>query len=109
MISATHAILIIAVTAGCTFLTRLAPFALFGRKEPPKAVLYIGEVLPAAVIAILVIYCLRGTSFMEMSKWLPAFIACSITAALHVWKRNNLLSIGGGTICYMLMIQLIFV
>jgi len=104
-----QAIIVIAVVAICTFIARGLPFALFGRKEPPKIVSYIGAVLPAAVIAVLVVYCLRNVNFTHAVNWLPAFIACGITAGLHVWKKNNLLSIGGGTICYMIMIQYLFV
>ena len=104
----TATLITVAVVAGCTFLTRLAPFALFGRKDPPKSILYLGKVLPAAVIAVLIVYCVRNANFQQLSHWLPMIIAIVITACLHVWKRNNLLSIGGGTICYMVMIQVIF-
>ncbi|MEA4922579.1 MAG: AzlD domain-containing protein [Eubacteriaceae bacterium] len=103
-----NALITIAVVAVCTFLTRLAPFALFGRKDPPDSVMYLGKVLPAAVIAVLVVYCLRNISFYHAADWMPMFIAIVITAALHIWKKNNLLSIGGGTVCYMVMVQAIF-
>jgi len=70
--------------------------------------LYIGKVLPSSVIAILIVYCLREINFNVTANFLPEFIAIAITAALHFWKRNNLLSIGGGTLCYMIMVQIIF-
>lgn len=114
--SHTEAILIIGVVALTTFFTRLVPFALFGRREePPGIVKYLGGVLPQAVIAILVVYCLRNIRFTglaspaELGTFLPPFLAMGIVVLLHLWKRNNLLSIGGGTICYMIMVQLIFV
>jgi len=116
MTAATYAIVIVAAVAVCTFITRLLPFAVFGtRKEPPGAVKYIGEVLPAAVIAILIVYCFRSTDFSSpgtlegASGFAPAFISVALVILLHLWKRNNLLSIGTGTVCYMIMIQYVFV
>ncbi len=102
-------LIVILVVAGCTFLTRFLPFILFGGgKEVPALVKNLGELLPPAVIAILVVYCLKGVSFMVPPHGLPEFIAVGIVALLHIWKRNNLLSIGGGTVAYMVMIQMIF-
>lgn len=103
-------LIIILVVAGCTFFTRFLPFILFGGgKEVPTLVKTLGELLPPAVIAILVVYCLKGVSFMVPPHGFPEFIAVGIVALLHIWKRNNLLSIGGGTVVYMVMIQMIFV
>ncbi|MGI6256920.1 MAG: branched-chain amino acid transporter permease [Anaerovoracaceae bacterium] len=114
--SYTAAMAIIAVVAGATFFTRLVPFALFGRqKEPPKVIKYLGGVLPPAVIAILVVYCLRNIRFTglsspgELGTFLPPFLAIGIVVLLHLWKRNNLLSIGGGTVFYMILVQFVFV
>ena len=102
--------LVILVVAVCTFLTRFLPFALFGGgKAVPEIVKTLGELLPPAVIAILVVYCLRGIHFRIPFNGLPEFIAIGIVAFLHLWKRNNLVSIGGGTIAYMFLIQSIFV
>jgi branched-subunit amino acid transport protein AzlD len=99
----------IAVMAVVTFLTRALPFLLFGRGgNPPRIVLYLGKYLPPAVIAMLIVYCLRGVSFGEASGWAPALIACLFTAAVHIWKKNNMLSIVGGTILYMILIQVVF-
>lgn len=99
----------VAVMALVTFLTRALPFLLFGRGEqPPKLVLYLGRVLPPAIIAMLVVYCLRGISFASPGGWIPQLLAAAAVAALHLWKHNNLLSIFGGTILYMILVQAVF-
>lgn len=96
--------------AGVTFLTRVLPFLLFDRGEsPPKIVLYLGRMLPPAVIAMLIIYCLRGISFSAPAGWAPQLIAVGAVVGLHLWKHNNLLSIFGGTILYMVLVQAVFV
>ena len=101
---------VILVVAACTFLTRFLPFALFGGgKEVPALVKTLGDLLPPAVIAILVVYCLKGVSFMVPPHGFPEFISVGIVALLHIWKRNNLLSIGGGTLLYMVLIQMVFI
>ena len=95
--------------AAATFLTRALPFLLFGRGgEPPRAVLYLGKFLPPAVIAMLIVYCYRETSFSQFSGWLPGLIAGLAVVLLHVWKKNNMLSIVGGTIFYMVLVQAVF-
>lgn len=100
----------IAVMALVTFLTRALPFLLFDRgSAPPKVVLYLGKVLPPAVIAMLIIYCLRHVSFDAVAGWAPQLIAAAAVVVLHVWKRNNLLSIFGGTVLYMVLVQAVFV
>ncbi len=93
------------VTAGLRFL----PFVIFtkGRKVP-EVVAYLGRVLPYAVMAMLVVYCLKGISFVQMPFGLPELISVVLVVVLHVWKRNTLLSIVGGTVCYMLLVQLVF-
>ena len=99
----------IAVMAIVTFLTRALPFLLFGRKgNPPRVVLYLGRYLPAAVIAMLIVYCFRSVNFQSAANWAPALIAGVAVAVLHIWKRNNMLSIVGGTILYMILVQVIF-
>lgn len=99
----------IAVMAGVTFLTRALPFLLFGRGgEPPKVVLYLGKFLPPAVIAMLIVYCLRGMSFDAPANWIPLVIASLAVAVIHAWKRNNMLSIVGGTVLYMFLVQVVF-
>ena len=93
-----------------TMLTRFLPFLLFDRGEaPPKIVLYLGRVLPPAIIAMLVVYCLKGVSFASPAGWAPQLISAAAVAALHVWEHNNLLSIFGGTILYMVLVQAVFV
>ena len=102
-------VLSIAVMAGVTFLTRVLPFLLFDRGgEPPKVIHYLGEYLPPAVMAMLVVYCYRSMTFDALGNWLPGVIAGITVVVLHVWKRNNMLSIVGGTILYMVLIQGVF-
>lgn len=101
---------VIAVMTAVTFLTRALPFLLFDRgQEPPKIVLYLGRVLPPAVMAMLVVYCLRGMDFSTAPGWVPQVIAVAAVAALHRWKHNTLLSIFGGTLLYMALVQFVFV
>ena len=103
----TQAFVIILVTAVCTLITRLAPFVLFGgNKEMPKAVNYLGAILPPAIMATLVVYCLKGVDLFSATHGIPEFTATLLTALLHVWKRNVLLSIAAGTFCYMILVQL---
>lgn len=110
MMPTTMAILSIVVMAVCTFLTRVLPFLLFDRGEaPPKLVLYLGRVLPPAVIAMLIIYCLKDISPAAPAGWLPHLISVGVVVLLHLWKHNNLLSIFGGTILYMVLIQRVFI
>lgn len=92
-----------------TMLTRFLPFLVFRPKRPtPRYIQYLGRVLPGAIFAMLIIYCLRDVSLLQGSHGLPELIAIAVTAGLHLWKRQMLLSIAGGTICYMLMVQFIF-
>ncbi len=100
-------ILLVAVT---TLATRAIPFILFPEgKKIPKAVEYLGKVLPPAVIGMLVVYCFKSVNPVSFPFGLPEFIAGAVVVILHLWKRNNLLSIGAGTILYMLLVQNIFV
>lgn len=106
MLTPLEAVASIAVMAVVTFLTRALPFLLFDRGErPPKLVLYLGRVLPAAIIAMLIIYCLRGVSFAGLESWLPPLLSVALVVGLHLWRHNNLLSIFGGTIFYMVLVQ----
>ena len=92
-----------------TVLTHFLPFVVFRARRPtPKYIQYLGKVLPGAIFAMLVVYCLRNVSLLTGSHGLPEFIAIAVTIGLHLWKRQMLLSIAGGTVCYMLPIQLIF-
>ena len=107
MISTGRAIIIIAIVSVCTIITRAIPFMLFGgNKEIPKRVLYLGKVLPAAVIGTLIVYCLKGVSLTTAPYGIAEFTSVGLVAVLHAWKRNTFLSIGAGTACYMVLIQL---
>lgn len=101
--------IIILAVAGTVFFTRLIPFLFFpaGKKIPPM-VRYLGKVLPPAVIGMLVVYCLKSVDPAGASHGLPELLAVAAVVALHVWKRNNLLSIGAGTVLYMFLIQAVF-
>lgn len=106
----TQQVITIAMCVVGTMLTRFLPFMIFGNKrETPKYIKYLGRVLPGAIFAMLVVYCLRNVSVMQYSYGLPELIAIAVTIGLHLWKRQMLLSIAGGTVCYMLLIQLVFV
>lgn len=103
-----HTLLLIAVIALLTLLLRALPFILFRSGHTPSIVTYLGRVMPPAVIGMLVIYCFADIDFRRWQAFVPALAAALIVIILHVWKRNSLLSIGVGTVSYMLMIQLIF-
>ena len=104
-----HSALMIAVIALVTAALRFLPFLIFreNRKTPPL-VSYLGQVLPYAIMGMLVIYCLKGVSFAAFPFGIPEMIGCLVVILLHIWKRNTLLSIGAGTVCYMLLVQLVF-
>ena len=90
-------------------LTRFLPFLLFPAGKPtPRYVQYLGKALPGAVFGLLVVYCLKNVGLLSGSHGLPELIAILVVAGLHLWKRQMLLSIAGGTICYMLLVQLVF-
>ena len=92
-----------------TMLTRFLPFLVFPAGKPtPKYIQYLGKVLPGAVFGLLVIYCLKNVSIFIGSHGLPELIAIVLVVVLHLWKRQMLLSIAGGTICYMLLVQFVF-
>ncbi|MBQ7345937.1 MAG: AzlD domain-containing protein [Oscillospiraceae bacterium] len=99
----------VAVMALVTALLRFLPFLLWGSGgEVPKPVAKLGRVLPCAIMGMLVVYCLKEVRLTDLSGWLPSLIACAVVAGLHIWRRNTLLSILGGTVCYMLLVQLVF-
>lgn len=108
-LSAGTSFLIILLVALTTFATRVAPFLIFPKgKEIPKTIQYLGKVLTPAIIGMLVVYCLRNTAILSAPHGIPELIAVVVVAVLHVWKRNNLLSIGVGTALYMVLIQTVF-
>ena len=108
--SNTHAVVTIAISALVTALLRFLPFLIFGEnKKTPAIIAYLGQVLPYAIMGMLVVYCLKDISFTTASFGIPEAIGCITVALLHIWKRNTLMSIGGGTLCYMLLVQFVFI
>ena len=104
-----QAVLTIAMVVLGTVITRFLPFLLFPASRPvPAYVKYLGEVLPTAVTGLLVVYCLRSISLFSAPFGLPELISIGVILLLHLWKRNTLLSLLGGTVCYMLLVQLVF-
>ncbi len=92
-----------------TMTTRFLPFIVFPAGKPvPKYVRYLGKALPAAVFGLLVIYCLKNVSIFSGSHGIPELISIAAVVGLHLWKRQMLLSIAGGTVCYMLLVQFVF-
>lgn len=105
-----QALCMIAVAAVCTFLTRVVPFALFGgKKGVPKFIKYLGNILPMAIIGVLIVYCLADFTTGDINIIVPKLIGVAITAGVHLWRKNTLLSIAAGTISYMLFIHFVFV
>lgn len=103
----TRVLVIISVVSICTFITRVFPFVVFRNKQGvSQGVRYLGNILPMAVMGILVVYCLKGVSFSSVAGYLPSVIAVPVVVVVHVWKRNNLISIGTGTLVYMMLLQL---
>lgn len=101
--------LLVGVVALVTMVLRFLPFFIFGGRKTPACITYLGKVLPYAIMAMLVVYCLKGISFLQAPYGLPELLAVTCVAGLHLWKRNTLLSITCGTICYMILIQVVFV
>ena len=104
-----HGILIVAVISLVTIGLRFLPFLIFnGKGSTPEFVTYLGRILPYAIMGMLVVYCLKGISITAAPYGLPEFIACVAVVLLHLWKRNTLISIVGGTVCYMFLVQVVF-
>lgn len=103
----TQQIITIGMVVIGTLLTRFLPFLCFPAGKPtPKYIRYLGTVLPPAVFGLLVVYCLRNVSPFAGSHGIPELLAIAAVVGLHLWKRQMLLSIAGGTLCYMLLVQL---
>ena len=99
----------ILVCALCTQITRWLPFLLFGgKKEVPGLVRYLGTILPAAIMAVLVVYCLKGITPLTYPYGLPELISVAAVVVLHLWKGNTLASSALGTVCYMVLVQMVF-
>ena len=99
----------VAVIALVTAAIRFLPFVIWsGDKKTPKIIEKLGKVLPFAIMGMLVVYCLKDVNFAAVSGFLPAAIACLVVGVLYVWKRNTLVSIIAGTVCYMVLVQMVF-
>ena len=104
----TQEVLVVLTAALVTAALRFAPFILVPPgKKTPALVLYLGRVLPYAVVGMLVVYCLRGVEFTGVSRWLPEAVSVALVALSYWYKRNSLLSIVAGTACYMILIRLV--
>ena len=104
-----HSVWIVVVAAIVTAATRFLPFLIFGENRPTPAIITcLGAVLPYAIIGMLVIYCMKDVNFLAAPFGAPELIGCAVVALLHVWRRNSLLSIGAGTVVYMVLVQTIF-
>lgn len=105
----TQQIVMIGTVVLGTMLTRFLPFLVFPSGKPtPKYIQYLGKVLPAAVFGLLVVYCLKGVNILAGSHGLPELISILVVIGLHLWKRQMLISIAGGTIYYMMLVQMVF-
>ena len=104
-----YKIALIAVAALVTMSTRFLPFLIFGEKrKTPELVLYLGKVLPCAIMGMLVVYCLKEVKPLAYPYGIPELLGIVFVALLHLWKRNSLLSIGAGTVFYMILVQVVF-
>lgn len=105
----TQQIITIAICALGTMATRFLPFIVFSSQKPtPKYIQYLGKALPAAIFGMLVVYCLRNVDFLSGSRGLPELISIGAVTAVHLCKRNMMLSIAAGTVCYMLLVNFVF-
>ena len=102
-----HSLALILIMAALTAALRFLPFVMFS-KGTPKTIVYLGTLLPNAIMAMLVVYCLKNVSFTASSHGIPEALAVALVAVLHKWKHNMLLSILGGTAAYMLLVQAVF-
>lgn len=104
-----NSIAIIAVTALCTMMLRAVPFLLFGRgRKMPQSVRYLGAYLPPAIMATLIVYCLRNIDLTVGARGIPELLSVVLVAIVHYSKKNILLSVGLGTVCYMILVQMVF-
>ena len=105
----TELLLTILVIAAVTAALRFIPFIVFaGDKQTPEIISYLGKVLPYSIMAMLVVYCLKSVNLLSFPFGIPELIGVAAVVLLHIWKRNTLISIAGGTVCYMLLIQFVF-
>lgn len=109
MINVSHSLILIVVMAIMSFLMRALPFLVFSKGKIPKFILYLGDVLPGAIMGMLVIYCFKSTVVTSFPFGIPELIATAVVVGLHLWKKNVLLSIGVGTVLYMILVQAVFI
>lgn len=103
-------IITVAAVVLATVLTRFLPFLIFPQSKPtPKFIRYLGDALPPAIFGMLVVYCLKDVDVLSSAHGFPELISVAVTAGVHLWKRKMLLSIAVGTVCYMLLVQFVFV
>ncbi len=101
--------MLVAVIALVTLFLRALPFVVFsGKRRTPAFITYLSDVLPYAIMGMLVVYCLRGVDLLTAPHGLPELIACVTVVGLHLWKKNTLLSIAAGTVVYMVLVQMVF-
>lgn len=103
-----QAVAAIAVMAVITAALRIFPFLIFRGGRTPAVVTYLGRVLPYSIMGMLVVYCLRDTNIHQPGSYVPYIISCAVVVLSYIWKRNSLLSIVGGTACYMILVQAVF-
>ena len=104
-----HSILLVAVIAAVTIMLRFLPFWILKKdQKTPEFITYLGKVLPYAIMGMLVVFCLKHVSIISAPHGIPELLACLVVIGLHIWKRNNLLSIGVGTVLYMVLVQTVF-
>lgn len=104
-----HSMLLIIVISAVTMLLRFLPLWIFGNgQKTPAVIQYLGKVLPYAIMGMLVVFCLKGVSLVSAPHGLPELIACATVVGLHIWKRNTAISIVGGTVIYMVLVQLVW-
>ncbi len=102
-----YPIAVIGVIALVTWFLRAFPFLLFGNRSLPKTIQYLGKVLPPAIMTVLVIYCLRNTTFNQAPYGIPELVACALVVVLQIVRKNMYLSIVAGTICYMVLMRVL--
>lgn len=102
-----YAFIILLIVTGITFLIRISTFLLFRNKEMPKSIKYIANILPLAIMPTLVIYCIRETAWTDYRSVIPTFVAITITALVHLWKKNFILSLIIGTATFMILIRVL--
>ena len=104
-----HTWAVVAVIALVTAMLRFLPFVVFrDNRKTPKIIEKLSKSLPFAIMGMLVVYCLKEISFLRISGFLPMLIASAVVGILYVWKRNTLISIICGTVCYMILVQVVF-